>query len=109
MLVLSWQYFASKFGYTRFYPGVKWQRYNAIGRPIDYDARFEPWYMNSINHPKEVVILLDASGSMKGYRQVLAILTIRTVIETLSDRDYFNVIHFNDKEGSDLTSLKKNW
>ena len=44
---------------------------------------------------------------MKGYRQVLAILTIRTVIETLSDRDYFNVIHFNDKLGSYLTSLKK--
>ena len=48
---------------------------------------------------KEVVIVLDASGSMKGFRQVLAVLTIRTIITTLSDRDYFNVIHFNDKTG----------
>ena len=94
---LSWQYFASNFGYTRFYPALQWRLRDDIGRPIDYDARFEPWYIASVNYPKELIIVLDASGSMKGFRQVLAILTIRTVIATLSDRDYFTVIYFNDK------------
>ena len=37
---------------------------------------------------------------MKGFRQILAILTIRTIISTLGDNDYFNVIHFNDQEQS---------
>lgn len=69
-------------------------------RPIDFDARFEPWYIDSINHPKEIVVVLDSSGSMKGFRQILAILTIRTIISTLGDNDYFNVIHFNDQEQS---------
>ena len=50
----------------------------------------------SINYPKELVIVLDSSGSMKGFRQILAILTIRTIIETLSDQDWFTVIYFND-------------
>ena len=27
----------------------------------------------------------------------MAILTIRTIISTLSDRDFFNVIYFNDE------------
>ena len=34
---------------------------------------------------------------MKGFRQILAILTIRTIISTLGDNDYFNVIYFNDE------------
>ena len=44
---LSWQYFASSVGYTRFFPGLQWQLRDEIGRPIDYDARFEPWYISS--------------------------------------------------------------
>ncbi|CAG5098051.1 Oidioi.mRNA.OKI2018_I69.XSR.g15348.t1.cds [Oikopleura dioica] len=92
--VLSWQYFASSKGLTRFYPGLKWKLEDEIKRPIDYDARFESWYASSINYPKEIIIMVDSSGSMKGYRKVLAILTIRTIIDSLSDQDFFNVIHF---------------
>ena len=73
----SWQYFAGADGFTRFFPGLQWKLDDEIGRPIDYDARFEPWYISSVNYPKEIVILLDSSGSMKGFRQILAILTIR--------------------------------
>ena len=62
----SWQYFASRVGYTRFFPGLQWKLMDDIGRPIDYDARFEPWYISSINYPKELIIVLDSSGSMKG-------------------------------------------
>lgn len=94
---LSWQYFASSVGFTRFFPGLQWTLEDDIGRPIDYDARFEPWYITSINYPKEIIIVLDSSGSMKGFRQILAILTIRTIIDTLSDRDWFNVLYFNDE------------
>lgn len=92
--VLSWQYFASSKGLSRFYPGLKWKLEDEIKRPIDYDARFESWYASSINYPKEIIIMVDSSGSMKGYRKVLAILTIRTIIDSLSDQDFFNVIHF---------------
>ena len=66
--VSSWQYFASADGFTRFYPTPKWKRKDEYDRPIDYDARFEQWYIGTINYPKEVVIAIDSSGSMKGKR-----------------------------------------
>ena len=52
----------------------------------------KPWYINSINYPREIVILLDGSGSMKGFRQILAILSIRTIIDSLrSELIYYQI------------------
>ena len=87
----SWQYFAGADGFTRFFPGLQWKLDDEIGRPIDYDARFEPWYISSVNYPKEIVILLDSSGSMKGFRQILAILTIRQASKICSQIQFFRV------------------
>lgn len=44
---------------------------------------------------KNVLILLDLSGSMLGQRFEIAKQTIVTILETLSDNDFFNVMAFS--------------
>jgi len=47
--------------------------------------------------PKDVVILLDRSGSMKGVRLEIARSTVRKILSTLTDDDFFNVIAVRDR------------
>lgn len=49
-------------------------------------------YIEAASSPKDVVILMDCSGSMTGVRIQIAQLTVTTIINTLSDDDFFNVI-----------------
>ena len=49
-------------------------------------------YIQAATSPKDVVILLDASGSMKGLRLEIAKATINKILDTLSDDDFFNVM-----------------
>ena len=49
-------------------------------------------YIQAATSPKDVVILLDASGSMKGLRMEIAKATINKILDTLSDDDFFNVM-----------------
>lgn len=49
-------------------------------------------YIQAAASAKDVVILLDTSGSMKGLSLEIARETVKKLIETLNDDDYFNVI-----------------
>jgi len=49
-------------------------------------------YIRAAACPKDVVILLDISGSMKGLRIEIAKATVEKILDTLTDDDFFNVI-----------------
>ena len=49
-------------------------------------------YISSATSPKDVVILIDTSGSMTGSRIGVAKHTVNTIMSTLGDDDFFNVI-----------------
>ena len=49
-------------------------------------------YVENAAFPKDVVILLDRSGSMKGVRLEIARSTVKKILNTLTDDDYFSVI-----------------
>ena len=49
-------------------------------------------YIRAAACPKDIVILLDVSGSMKGLRIEIAKATVEKILETLTDDDFFNVI-----------------
>jgi len=49
-------------------------------------------YIRAAACPKDVVILLDVSGSMKGLRIEIARATVEKILDTLTDDDFFNVI-----------------
>lgn len=89
---LSWQYFASSTGFLRQFPAAKWDM-----RPVDlYDGRMRQWYIMAANSPKDVVILVDRSGSMTGQRYDIARHVVENILETLGPNDFFNVFTFND-------------
>ena len=52
---------AEDIGMMRQFPG----RYGYTSPCGGYDPRTRPWYTNSMSPPKDVIILIDASGSMK--------------------------------------------
>ncbi|KAJ3602702.1 hypothetical protein NHX12_030451, partial [Muraenolepis orangiensis] len=92
---LIWQYFGSAKGFFRQYPGVKWHpdEHGVIG----FDCRNRKWYIQAATSPKDVVILLDVSGSMKGLRLTIARQTVSSVLDTLGDDDFFNIIAYNQE------------
>ena len=49
-------------------------------------------YIQAATSPKDIVILIDASGSMTGLRLEIAKHTVRVIISTLADDDFFNVL-----------------
>lgn len=70
---VNWQFFCSSKGFLRFFPASKWRLPQFLIEPdpeaekLDlYDCRVREWYVKAAASPKDVVILLDGSGSMTG-------------------------------------------
>jgi hypothetical protein len=89
---LRWQYVGFQSGVMRKFPTAL-GRSNHFGVPIDYDPRVRPWYVSAASGPKDVVIIIDCSASMrlKG-RFIRAKAAAKLVLSTLSKKDYVSVI-----------------
>lgn len=97
---LRWQYFGSSSGLMRLYPAREWDT-NFAGFYNDYDPRVRNWYIAATSGPKDVVIVIDCSLSMKGKKFDIAKSVAKAVIDTLTAHDYINVIcarssHWNE-------------
>ncbi|XP_062402206.1 voltage-dependent calcium channel subunit alpha-2/delta-2a [Sardina pilchardus] len=91
---LRWQVFGSATGVTRFYPATPWRAPNKIDL---YDVRRRPWYIQGASSPKDMVIIVDVSGSVSGLTLKLMKMSVVEMLDTLSDDDYVNVARFNEK------------
>ncbi|XP_023323136.1 voltage-dependent calcium channel subunit alpha-2/delta-3 isoform X8 [Eurytemora carolleeae] len=92
---LSWQYFGSSTGFLRQYPAIKWLTYE--DDPDMYDARMRDWYIKSAASSKDLVILLDTSGSMTGLRKEIAKHVVLNIMETLGEDDFLTILTFSDE------------
>ncbi|XP_054656519.1 voltage-dependent calcium channel subunit alpha-2/delta-4 isoform X1 [Dunckerocampus dactyliophorus] len=91
---LTWQYFGSSTGFFRLYPGIQWiPDENGV---VTFDCRNRNWYIQAATSPKDVVIVVDVSGSMKGLRLTIAKHTINTILDTLGENDFVNIIAYSD-------------
>lgn len=71
---------------------VEWNQ-----EPVDlYDCRMRPWYVEAAASPKDMLILVDNSGSMMGSSKIIARHVINTLLDTLSVNDYVNVLVFSN-------------
>uniref|UniRef100_A0A670XWW4 Calcium voltage-gated channel auxiliary subunit alpha2delta 4 n=1 Tax=Pseudonaja textilis TaxID=8673 RepID=A0A670XWW4_PSETE len=91
---LTWQYFGSSTGFFRLYPGIKWiPDENGV---LSFDCRNRGWYIQAATSPKDIMIVVDISGSMKGLRLTIAKHTVVTILDTLGENDFVNIIAYND-------------
>uniref|UniRef100_A0A0N5C4N1 VWFA domain-containing protein n=1 Tax=Strongyloides papillosus TaxID=174720 RepID=A0A0N5C4N1_STREA len=94
---ISRQYIGTYSGVTRIYPAVPW-----IIEPKEYtfdifDPRYRPWFVMAESAPKDVLFLLDFSGSAKGQTQHLTKMTVLNILATLNPSDYINAVWFNSR------------
>ncbi|XP_077546416.1 voltage-dependent calcium channel subunit alpha-2/delta-3-like isoform X2 [Haemaphysalis longicornis] len=89
---ISWQFFCSSTGFIRLYPARKWPEDN----PDMYECRTRPWYVQAAASAKDVVILLDGSGSMMGLRKEIARNVIVNILDTLTENDYVSILRFSN-------------
>ena len=87
---IGYQYFADqKSGSYIGWPAMDWC-------PTNYDPRFRPWYASGSTGPKDVLIVVDVSGSMgEANRYNLARQAADAVLDTLDWKDYVGVILFH--------------
>ena len=90
---IFWQYFCSSNGLFRRYPAAYW---TVPANEDFFDCRLQSWYTMAASSPKDVLILMDRSGSMTGLRLQIAKKLIGAIMDTLSDNDFFNILTFND-------------
>eukprot|EP01125_Pyxidicula_operculata_P013802 TRINITY_DN4580_c0_g1_i2.p1 TRINITY_DN4580_c0_g1~~TRINITY_DN4580_c0_g1_i2.p1 ORF type:complete len:363 (-),score=51.70 TRINITY_DN4580_c0_g1_i2:634-1722(-) len=86
---ITWFYFATQEGVMRGYPGTS--RCDCTS----YDPRNRPWYVSASSGPKDVILIIDISGSMAGERLDLAKLAAVSILGSLSFNDYVAVISFS--------------
>ena len=93
---LTWQYFCSQTGLYRVWPGHEWEFPEGDEEKLDlFDCRVQNWYIRATSSPRDVIILIDASGSMTGLKKSIAIQTVETILDTLSDDDFVQIIKVN--------------
>ncbi|XP_077284622.1 voltage-dependent calcium channel subunit straightjacket isoform X2 [Arctopsyche grandis] len=89
---LSWQFFGSSTGFMRHYPAMEWK-----AEPVDlFDCRTRAWYIEAATSPKDMIVLVDSSGSMTGQRRDIARHVVSTILDTLGNNDFVNIYTFND-------------
>lgn len=59
--------------------------------PDKYDCRKSIWYIQAATCSKEVIVLIDNSGTMYGMRNTIAQLTVDSLLQTFSNNDYVNI------------------
>jgi uncharacterized protein YegL len=93
-----WLYMGFEYGFHRSFP---WHSYSK-----SYDPRIRPWYVGAVTGAKDVVVILDTSGSMIGTPLQNTKDAVKNVFSTLGPRDRLTVLSFSGNVRSFLDDLE---
>jgi voltage-dependent calcium channel alpha-2/delta-3 len=93
---LMWQYFCSSEGFLRQFPATRWKTVEEDIVDL-YDCRMRHWYIGAANSPKDMIILVDNSGSMTGQKKDIARHIVENILDTLTPNDFVNIFTFSDE------------
>jgi len=90
---MKWQYIATYNGVFRSFPGIK--------NCAQYDPRLRSWYVGASTGAKNLIIVMDISGSMNtGGKLDIAKEAAKNVVNTLNIFDFVGFVTFSSKVGS---------
>jgi len=88
----SWTYFGAHNGLFRQIPARHQEQCGL------FDPRRRPWFVAASSGPKDVVLVIDTSGSMNDYgRMYLAKEAAITIVDTLTVADRVAIVTFSDE------------
>ncbi|CAK8689425.1 unnamed protein product [Clavelina lepadiformis] len=90
-----WLYVATRNGVLRYFPSRQWS--TPVNEIDLFDCRGESWFVQSMSSHKNVLIMIDRSGSVTGLTLTLIKMSVQHVMSSFSENDFFNVFVFNDK------------
>ncbi|KAL3928520.1 MAG: hypothetical protein SGARI_005010 [Bacillariaceae sp.] len=94
----TFKYFASPTGHFRQYPALYETTCGG------FDPRLRPWYIAASSGPKNVILVLDISKSMKGDGLAVLKEAAKRVVQTLTIGDRVAIVPF----GTEATVIGKN-
>lgn len=94
-----WLYMGYELGFHRSFP---W--HGPYSR--SYDPRTRPWYIGAVTGAKDVVVIMDKSGSMEGAPLTNTKSAMKSVLNTLGPKDRFSFLYFSGEVSKWSDSLK---
>jgi len=105
----KWIYYGSQDGVLINYPGFLWPR-SEQGCGETYDPRIRPWMMSAATGPKNIIFILDKSGSMRANNRMSLLKdATKVVLNSMTHADYVGAVSFDSVAESylGLTTLSK--
>jgi len=107
----TWSYIGTTNGVVRIWPGPPWTRGvedgdfdEMLGNCRSFDPRIRPWFIAASSGPKDVVIVVDTSGSMSldlgregKTRWEVTKDAVSRLLGTFGIADFVGVVTFNSK------------
>jgi len=107
----KWLFYGSKDGVLINFPGIVWDEDvddDTCG--ASYDARIRPWHMAGATGPKNLVLILDTSGSMSQYDRISSLKSAaKAVLDATTFADFVGVVRFGSSADTyaGLTTLAR--